>query len=169
MQGIYKDKSNNRRNCYSIISDENSDTYGHGDGGIIYGYNSFDNDTVIHMLEQDAFSGDVYSSNTAVSRYVNRIMTSKELVNGSNWYSEIELVNLQNENKEYNIKKPDFIVVYDEIRDKDIMESKRLNIPIVIIKMTRLKNENKVDTGFDNERDKYIDDSYSEKTGKKLR
>ena len=96
-------------------------------------------------------------------------MTSKELVNGSNWYSEIELVNLQNENKEYNIKKPDFIVVYDEIRDKDIMESKRLNIPIVIIKMTRLKNENKVDTGFDNERDKYIDDSYSEKTGKKLR
>ena len=35
--------------------------------------------------------------------------------------------------------------------------------------MTRLKNENKVDTGFDNERDKYIDDSYSEKTGKKLR
>ena len=60
-------------------------------------------------------------------------------------------------------------VVYDEIRDKDIMESKRLNIPIVIIKMTRLKNENKVDTGFDNERDKYIDDSYSEKTGKKLR
>ena len=169
MQGIYKDKSNNRRNCYSIISDENSDTYGHGEGGIIYGYNSFDNDTVIHMLEQDAFSGDVYSSNTAVSRYVNRIMTSKELVNGSNWYSEIELVNLQNENKEYNIKKPDFIVVYDEIRDKDIMESKRLNIPIVIIKMTRLKNENKVDTGFDNERDKYIDDSYSEKTGKKLR
>ena len=169
MQGIYKDKSNNRRNCYSIISDENSDTYGHGEGGIIYGYNSFDNDTVIHMLEQDAFSGDVYSSNTAVSRYVNRIMTSKELVNGSNWYSEIELVNLQNKNKEYNIKKPDFIVVYDEIRDKDIMESKRLNIPIVIIKMTRLKNENKVDTGFDNERDKYIDDSYSEKTGKKLR
>ena len=51
----------------------------------------------------------------------------------------------------------------------DIIESKRLNIPIVIIKMTRLKNENKVDTGFDNERDKYIDDSYSEKTGKKLR
>ena len=100
---------------------------------------------------------------------IKRIMTSKELVNGSNWYSEIELVNLQNENKEYNIKKPDFIVVYDEIRDKDIMESKRLNIPIVIIKMTRLKNENKVDTGFDNERDKYIDDSYSEKTGKKLR
>ena len=37
------------------------------------------------------------------------------------------------------------------------------------IKMTRLKNENKVYTGFDNERDKYIDDSYSEKTGKKLR
>ena len=46
MQGIYKDKSNNRRNCYSIISDENSDTYGHGEGGVIYGYNSFDNDTV---------------------------------------------------------------------------------------------------------------------------
>ena len=42
-------------------------------------------------------------------------------------------------------------------------------ISLSLIKMTRLKNENKVDTGFDNERDKYIDDSYSEKTGKKLR
>lgn len=168
-QELYKDKSNNRRNCYSIISDENSDTYGHGEGGIIYGYNSFDNDTVIHMLEQDAFSGDVYGSNKDVSRYVNRIMTSKELVNGSSWYSEIELVNLQNGNKEYDVKKPDFIVTYDGVRDKDVMESKRLNIPIVIIKMTRLKNENKIDTGFDNDKDVYVNDIYGEEKGKKLR
>ena len=168
-QELYKDKSNNRRNCYSIISDENSDTYGHGEGGIIYGYNSFDNDTVIHMLEQDAFSGDVYGSNKDVSRYVNRIMTSKELVNGSSWYSEIELVNLQNGNKEYDVKKPDFIVTYDGVRDKDVMESKRLNIPIVIIKMTKLKNENKIDTGFDNDKDVYVNDIYGEEKGKKLR
>ena len=79
------------------------------------------------------------------------------------------LVNLQNKNNEYDVKKPDFIVVYDEVRDKDIMESKRLNIPIVIIRMTKLKKENRVDTGFDNDKNKYIDDSYGEKIGKKLR
>ena len=166
----YRDKSNNRRNCYSIISNDNSDTYGHGENNdmLIYGYNSFDNDTVLHMLEQDAFSSDLFGDNAA-TRYVNRIMTAKELANGSSWYSEIELVNLQNNNMEYDVKKPDFIVAYDDIRYNDLKESKRLNIPIVVIRKTRLNKKNKINTDFDSGRDVYVNDFFGEKEQRKLR
>ena len=166
----YRDKSNNRRNCYSIISNDNSDTYGHGENNdmLIYGYNSFDNDTVLHMLEQDAFSSDLFGDNAA-TRYVNRIMTAKELANGSSWYSEIELVNLQNNNMEYDVKKPDFIVAYDDIRYNDLKESKRLNIPIVVIRKTRLNKNDKINTDFDSGRDVYVNDFFGEKEQRKLR
>ena len=166
----YRDKSNNRRNCYSIISNDNSDTYGHGENNdmVIYGYNSFDNDTVLHMLEQDAFSSDLFGDNTS-TRYVNRIMTAKELANGSSWYSEIELVNLQNNNMEYDVKKPDFIVAYDDIRYNDLKESKRLNIPIVVIRKTRLNKNDKINTDFDSGRDVYVNDFFGEKEQRKLR
>ena len=93
----HKDKSNKRRNCYSIISDENNNTFDQGEDNdkIIYGYNSFLNDRVIHMLEQDAFSSDAYNDNKDVSNYVNRIVSKDELVLGSDCYSEVELVNIQ--------------------------------------------------------------------------
>lgn len=157
----YRDISNNRRNCYSIISDENSDTFGHGEDSdmVIYGYNSFDNDTVLHVLEQDAFSTDIKGG--VGSRYVNRIMTSREIINGSSWYSEIELVNIQN-GRNYIVKEPNYIVVYDYIRDIDIEESKRLNIPIVIISKVRLRDKDRVDISFDHNKDLYIDSSYEE-------
>lgn len=159
------EKSDYRRNCYSIISDENSVTYdGRFENDILYGYNSFDNNTVIHMSEQDSFSTDVKDNNDDVSRFVNRIMTAKELVNGSYYYSEIDLANLQDENGKYDAKKPDFIVVYDKVSDIDVIESKRLNIPIVIIKLKELKKENKLNTGFNSWEEYYVDD-----TGKKLR
>lgn len=167
----HRDKGNSRRNCYSIISSDNSDTFGHwesNDSLVIYGYNSFDNDRVIHVLEQDAFSGDVYD-NSEVSKYVNRIATSKEITNGSSWYSEIELVNLQDENGKYDNKKPDFIVVYDEIRDIDINESRRLNIPIVIIRKTNLKRESMVDMGFDRDCDVYVKNYFEAEKQNKMR
>lgn len=167
----HRDKGNRRRNCYSIISSDNSDTFGYwesNDGLVIYGYNSFDNDRVIHILEQDAFSGDVYD-NSEVSRYVNRIATSKEISNGSSWYSEVELVNLQDENGKYDNKKPDFIVVYDEIRDIDINESRRLNIPIVIIRKTKLKEENRIDMGFDRDCDVYVKNYFEVNKQNKMR
>ena len=113
----HKDKSNKRRNCYSIISDENNNTFDQGEDNdkIIYGYNSFLNDRVIHMLEQDAFSSDAYNDNKDVSNYVNRIVSKDELVLGSDCYSEVELVNIQDENGKYINQKPDFIVVYDNL------------------------------------------------------
>ena len=167
----HRDMGSKRRNCYSIISNENNDTFGQGEdsGKVIYGYNSFLNDRVIHMLEMDAFSSDVYSDNRGVSDYVNRIATRDEIVLGSSWYSEVELVNIQDSDGKYINMKPDFIVVYDEIRDIDVSESKRLGIPIVIIRRTKLDKMCRIDMGFDRERDKYVNSSYDEDVSRKFR
>ena len=167
----HKDKSNKRRNCYSIISDENNNTFDQGEDNdkIIYGYNSFLNDRVIHMLEQDAFSSDAYNDNKDVSNYVNRIVSKDELVLGSDCYSEVELVNIQDENGKYINQKPDFIVVYDNIRDIDIIESKRLNIPIVIIRKNILDKNERIDMEFDREKDRYVNSSSDEVVSRKFR
>lgn len=148
----YKEETINTRDCYSIISNENSNVY--GDGSIVYGYYSFDNDNIIHMLEQDSFSSNSYD-NENVTKYVNRIMTSKEIVNGSSWYSEIDIANSPNGTGKYKNMRPDFVVSYDKIRDIDIEEAKRLNIPIVVIKKTFLNDKDRIYSNFDSEIDAY--------------
>lgn len=148
----YKEETINTRDCYSIISNENSNVY--GDGSIVYGYYSFDNDNIIHMLEQDSFSSNSYD-NENVTKYVNRIMTSKEIVNGSSWYSEIDIANSPNGTGKYKTMRPDFVISYDKIRDIDVEEAKRLNIPIVVIKKTFLKDKDRIYSDFDSEIDAY--------------
>lgn len=166
----HKDKASSKRNCYSIISNENNEVYGNAedDRKIIYGYSSFASGRVVHMFESDAYSSDVYK-NSEVSRYVNRIATTRELVNGSRWYSEVEIINESNNENEYINMKPDFIVVYDDIRDIDIRESHRLNIPIVIVKKTKLAQSDMIDMNFDRERDLYVNSIFDEERNKKFR
>ena len=150
----YQVGTNNSRDCYSIVSDENNEVYQHGNYDNIYGYSSFDNDRVIHMLEMDSFSNDI-SDRSGVSRYVNRIMTSKELTNGSNWYSEVDIANRKDDNGKYETMKPDFVVAYDTISDINVIESIRLGIPIVLIKKSLLKDSDRIDTGFKDDVDAY--------------
>ena len=160
----HRDKDRWRRNCYSIISDDNTDVFGHGSVNI-YGYNSFENDRVLHMFEGDAFSGDE-NKNFGSRERVNRIMTPEELANSSSWYSEIQLVNIKDSNSKntYFAKQPDFIVVYNKPSEGNIRESKERGIPIVIINEQRLKDDKKIDIDknmgmYD---DIYINNSYDE-------
>ena len=148
----YQEGTNNSRDCYSIVSDENNEVHGNYDN--IYGYSSFDNDRVIHMLEMDSFSSDI-SDRSGVSRYVNRIMTSKEITNGSSWYSEVDIANKKDDNGKYKTMKPDFIIAYDLVSDLNVIESKRLGIPIVLIKKSLLKDSDRIDTGFKDDVDAY--------------
>lgn len=159
-QAQYREDSHYRRNCYSIISDENTSVFGESDySSFLYGYNGFDNDMVLHMFESDSYSSGFRDNS---SRFVNRIMTVDELVRGSSSYSELQIVNKKIEGKKhkYNVKKPDFIVVFDNIRGKHVEEAKRLNIPIVIIKKKKL--ENKMEFHFDEGMDAYVESIYSE-------
>lgn len=148
----YQESTNNSRDCYSIVSDENNEVHGNYDN--IYGYSSFDNDRVIHMLEMDSFSSDI-RDRSEVSRYVNRIMTSKEITNGSSWYSEVDIANMKDDNGKYETMKPDFVVAYDMISDINVIESIRLGIPIVLIKKSLLKDSDRIDTGFKDDVDAY--------------
>ena len=159
-QSNYRNVSSNRRNCYSVISNFNTNHYGSSDGLIYYGYNSFDKDIVVHALEQDSFSADL--KDDSPSNYVNRLMTSEELVRNNTWYSEFDLVNRKNENGSYNVKRPDFVVCFNEIKQKDIFAAEKLNIPIVLIKERRLSHEELLDIPFDSEKDKYIDSGFLE-------
>ena len=160
----HRDKDRWRRNCYSIISDDNTDVFGHGSVNI-YGYNSFENDRVLHMFEGDAFSGDE-NKNFGSRERVNRIMTPEELANSSSWYSEIQLVNIKDSNSKntYFAKKPDFIVVYNKPSEGNIRESKERGIPIVIINEQRLKDDKKIeiDKNMGMYDDIYINNSYDE-------
>ena len=136
-QQQYREKTKKRRNCYSIISNENSSVYMNNEKDMFYyGYNSFDNSHVASMLEQDSYSED--SKDDLTTKYVNRIMTAKELVNNSSWYSEINIVNLKNEEGSYDTKKPDYLLAINKIEKRHIIEAKRLNIPIVLIKLRKL-------------------------------
>jgi len=151
--GNFYSKGNHEKDCYSIISDENNFVIRQDDkNAIVYGYSSFDNDKVLHMFESDS-----RSLKRIDNKLVNRIMTSRELVTSNGWYSEIQLINKKSDEGKYvyDIKNPDYIVAYDCIKDKEINESKRLGIPIVLIDKVRLKDYEKHKKSFDLEIDSY--------------
>ena len=156
----HQEKTTTRRNCYSIISNDNTDVIFNGTT-TLYGYNYLDTERVLHVHERDSYSYDLNEKDIKPKIKINRIMTVEELSNGCSWYSEIQIINSKdNESEEKFIaKKPDFIVSIDEINKIDILESQRLQIPIVLIKKQELKIDKMVDIdtnmGFE---DEYIND-----------
>lgn len=158
-QAEFREVERYRRGCYSIISNENTQVFGEDDyDSFLYGYNSFDNDMVLHMFESDSFSSSIIDEGT---RLVNRIMSADELVKSNSGYSEVQLVNVKSDKGKYkwDVKKPDFIVVFDTIRDKHIKESVRLGIPIVIISKKKLDKDRDI---YDIEPERYVRNLYNE-------
>lgn len=129
---------------YSLISNNNTDVFDLTYNRIIYGYNSFSIDKVLHMFEFDSFSSnhiDSIRTTKNITNRPNRISTKEEIAN-SPGYSEIVLKNNKIDNGFDEIK-PDFIVVIEEINKLSLEISKTLNIPIVIIPKTQInKNVN---------------------------
>lgn len=168
MRRFYPDSSY-ESNCYSLISDENNETYGSDHGfGFLYGFDKFDNDTVLHVLETDAYSSSLKEES---SKYVNRIMTAREIVNSDDWYSEIQIVNRKSKDSKYKYDalRPSYIICYNEINEEVVEEAKRLRIPIVLLKRKILSKGNETDIKFDMDTDLYIDNTISEYTIKRKR
>lgn len=126
---------------YSLISNNNSDFFHHG--GIIYGYNSFDIDKVEHLFEEDSFTdmGSSFRNKTLnATERVSRIATIEEIVDDTFGYSELFLRNDEINNdgttdrRLFREIRPDFIVVVDNVDQRSIDASKKLNLPIVMIK-----------------------------------
>lgn len=134
LNGSFNDDSYHRRDCYTLLSNDNSKVL--HDDALKYGYSGFDDDCILHISEADSFSGDnKYDELSTGTNVVNRIMTSKEITTNSSWFSEVQIVNKRNSNKEghFEALRPSFLIVYDEINDKTLEEAKRMNIPIYII------------------------------------
>lgn len=131
----YAQNTHNKRDCYTLLSNENSTVFYRD--SYIYGYSGFDNDCVLHMFEGDAYSGDINRSKSSVSSdRVNRIMTAQEIATNSSMYSEVQIVNKDSEvnNGMFETLRPSFLIVYDEISENIVEEAKRQNIPICIIR-----------------------------------
>ncbi len=142
----HQEKTTTRRNCYSIISNDNTNVFCNGTT-TLYGYNYLDTKKILHVHERDSYSYDLNEKVIHPKIKINRIMTVEELSNGCTWYSEIQIINSKdNESEdEFIAKKPDFIVSIDEISKNDIYESQRLQIPIVLIKKQVLEIDKMVD------------------------
>lgn len=137
----HEDYATRAASSYSLISNENTALF-EEERSITYGYSSFDIDRVMHMFDFDSFSS-AYATSIGGSKeatyHVNQISTPEEIANTSG-YSEILLKNETKENGKFNEIKPNFIVVKEEPKEKDIEAAKQLNVPIVIIKEQLSKN-----------------------------
>ncbi len=163
--GPFNNKINKyRRNCYTLITDKDNTVF--NESGFIYGYYNIDKQFILHTFESDSFSLD-YGSGT---KYVNRIMTIDQLANIQG-YNEIQIVNKRNEDGTYTPLKPDFLVVFDEVKENHIEESKRLNIPIVIIKRKQISFREAIvnELAFDQIDDSYVSSNYQERARKSKR
>ena len=71
-------------------------------------------------------------------------MTPEEIAESSDSYSEINIKNKKSDrqtSRKYDEMKPSYIVAMDNMTKEQIEESKRLNIPIVVIERERYKTK----------------------------
>ncbi len=134
MGSPYREDTINERDCYTLISDENTTTI--HDGEYLYGYDDFDHDYIMHVFEGDAFSS---SGDKETTKYVNRLMTPHDIVTLDDNISEIQIKNRPSPNgRGYITIRPTCVIAKDEIREQDIEEAKRLGVPIKLIKSKKL-------------------------------
>lgn len=142
-----------KRGCYSLIGSDDISVYSRK---FVYGFYSFEPNNIISAFERDCFSrenDEIILNENYGTLLVNRLMTPSQIVNGLSpdrrvGYREIQITgNLQ----------PDFIVAFDEIDDLIIDESKKMNIPVVVINTKKYNNKKKRSNPANNEELMYID------------
>ena len=139
MNNYYVENASRRAaSSYTLISDENTSTF--GDEKIIYGYTDFDIDRVEHMFDFDSFSSAFEGSlnnSQGTTNHVNQILTADELANSAG-YSEVIIKNQHTSEHQFDEMRPKFVVSKGEPTSIEIKASQLLNIPIVIIKEKKL-------------------------------
>ena len=126
----WNDKTTNIRDSYFIVDLSNPKLF-HND--YLYGYNNLNINKIIHVSNKDAAS----TNNNKDNIFVNRIMNIEELTKGK--MNEIQILN-DKKNHYYLSRKPDYMIALEKVSDKILKESKRLDIPIVIIKKEKVNN-----------------------------
>ena len=112
----------------SLISHNNINTIGADE--IIFGFNKLNIDNIMHMYHSDSFS-----AHEEGTHKIHDIETKENLIDKTLSYNEI----LYKENIDF---KPDYIVCFDIIDDKDISIAREMNIPIVMINSKKYIKKN---------------------------
>lgn len=158
MSGFYSTNCNNQ-DCYSLIGDENTNVV---DGNIVYGYDNVDPEKIVNVYESDSFSSSNISNISSCTPYVNRIMTSDEIITNDYCHSEINVMNSEISFGKYEVLKPSYIVCFDEVDEASIRESKNTSLPIVLVKHNHMNIDNSnIKRSFLNKDYKYIYESIS--------
>lgn len=102
--------------------------------GTFSGYSSFLKDLVLHVFENDAFSASYGIRYQRTGTYaVNRIMNSQDIIFGSSYINEIQILNEKIGNNLYQPIFPEFLISYNKVKFQDMKEALRLHIPIVLL------------------------------------
>lgn len=121
----------------SYISDKNITTFSDPFNNIVLGFNNLDYNRFVHLRNSDSFSS--YSSDKEdASGYVQKMYTPEDLIKNTKGYNEI--VYQERSSKVLLTKvRPDYVVCYNNIGSGDVLLSKKLNIPIVLIHTNKYK------------------------------
>ena len=128
----------------SLIGSKNVEAF--DEAKINFGFFNLKPQNIMHIYHTDSFSNHEYGTNK-----VKRIYTPDSLIENTLGYNEI----LYSEKYLVDFK-PDFIVSYDKITEKEILLAKYMNIPIVLINSKKYNRKGNVSASL---YDKYIDAS----------
>ena len=101
------------RECFSLISEDNTSRFSYGENYCYYGYTNINTDDILHVSEDDSFSGDEKNG----TKKINRIMTSQEITS----YEGISEIQIKTND---GIRKPDYIVAFNEITERNLMDAR---------------------------------------------
>ncbi len=160
--GVYKHESNltynymlsnNQGACScSIIDEFHLELFKNPHDYIVYGFEDFDINSIIHVYHNDSFSDNEYAieNETIPTNNVNKIYTKEMLMkNSTDGYNEIiTMTKKNNTDREIykNIKSLEakYILCYDIVTKFDIDYSKKHNLYIVLIKTKYYYNKPKI-------------------------
>ena len=146
----YKEKSSLKRECFSLINNDNTSTI---NSEYHYGYYNFDVNKIFSVSEQDAFSWDRLDEGN--NKRINRIMTSDELAS----YSDINEIQIK---KDDTALHPDYVVAFNKISLDEVEEASRLNIPIVLINKKKYNKKSLKQINIFDNSNLYVNDIYDE-------
>ena len=118
----------------SMISNNNIAYYNDQYEPVVYGFSKLNTDNIMHV-----YNADSYTMSTNGTDKISVIDTPDNLSKNTVGYNEI----LYKENKEF---KPDFIVCFDEIKNRELEIANKLNLKIVLINSKKYNKEERLES-----------------------
>ena len=142
--------NNKKTMSLSIIGDKNINYFNSGTNDIIFGFNKLKADNIMHLSNTDSYTSHEYGTDK-----VQKIYSTDSLMDATQGYNEI----LYSEKNLVDFK-PDFIVAFDFITDKQMEVANYFNLPIVLINSSKYLKKSGLESIFDN---RYLDASEANK------